>query len=199
MRRASEGASATMIFGFNTDVRCGETVYHVQSEARENERLLQTQVFVRGRCVGKRTTSYADRLQEPEFGEPLLHQLLKNQHREVVDAAREDRVMEVIEQPASRPALTLEWLNAGEAYAGNTVVIRLLVRDAGTAVAGARVWSRISAPGASPLYADSTTDVSGQAEMRFSLEPAAAADSAILVQATYAGSLATRKFKLKQG
>jgi len=36
-----------MIFGFNTDVKQGDTVYHVQSEARENELILQTQVFVR--------------------------------------------------------------------------------------------------------------------------------------------------------
>ncbi|MGA9529022.1 MAG: hypothetical protein WBS24_12990 [Terriglobales bacterium] len=48
-----------MIFGFNTDVRHDDTIYHVQSEARESERLLQTQVFVRGRCIGKRAISYA--------------------------------------------------------------------------------------------------------------------------------------------
>ena len=48
-----------MIFGFNTDVKHGDTIYHVQSEARESEQLLQTQVFVRGRCIGKKATSYA--------------------------------------------------------------------------------------------------------------------------------------------
>jgi hypothetical protein len=31
-----------MIFGFNTDVKHGDTIYHVQSEARESEKLLQT-------------------------------------------------------------------------------------------------------------------------------------------------------------
>jgi hypothetical protein len=43
-----------MIFGFNTDIRHEDTIYHVQSEAREGEQLLQTQVFVQGRCIGKR-------------------------------------------------------------------------------------------------------------------------------------------------
>ena len=47
-----------MIFGFNTDVKHEDTVYHVQSEAREGEQLLQTQVFVRGRCIGKRAIPY---------------------------------------------------------------------------------------------------------------------------------------------
>ena len=51
-----------MIFGFNTDIKQGDTVYHVQSEARESELLLQTQVFVRGRCIGKHATPYGDKL-----------------------------------------------------------------------------------------------------------------------------------------
>jgi hypothetical protein len=186
------------IFGFNTDVRCGDTVYHVQTEARQHEHLLQTQVFVRGRCIGKRTTTYADRLSEPDFSESLIHELLKEQHRNTVDAAREGRVMDVIEQPLGRPALALEWVNAGDAYAGENVVIRLLVTDSGTAVSGARVWSRVSGPDGAPLYADSTTDVSGQAEMRFPVDRSALSGAAILVQASYAGTLATKKFKLRR-
>ena len=54
-----------MIFGFNTDVKSGDTVYHVQSEAREHESILQTQVFVRGRCIGKKAASYAAAASEP--------------------------------------------------------------------------------------------------------------------------------------
>ena len=52
-----------MIFGFNTDVKHGDTIYHVQSEAREGEKLLQTQVFVRGQCVGKKAIAYANSAQ----------------------------------------------------------------------------------------------------------------------------------------
>jgi hypothetical protein len=188
-----------MIFGFNTDVRCGDIVYHVQSEARESEHLLQTQVFLRGRCIGKRTTSYADRVSEAEFSESVVHELLKAQHREIVDTARDGRIAQIMEQPLARPALTLEWVNAAQAYAGNAIVIRVLVMDAGTAVAGAKVRSRLSSPGAPHAYADSTTDVSGQAEMRFALDRSALPDAAVLVQATYAGTLTARKFKLKRG
>ena len=42
-----------MIFGFNTDIKYEDVVYHVQSEARHADLLLQTQVFVHGRCIGK--------------------------------------------------------------------------------------------------------------------------------------------------
>jgi len=81
-----------MIFGFNTDVKYGTAVYHVQSEARENELLLQTQVFVKGRCIGKRATSYALQKGQPGFSDDQMHELLKDQHRRMVEAARAGRI-----------------------------------------------------------------------------------------------------------
>ena len=83
-----------MIFGFNTDVKQGDTVYHVQSEARENELILQTQVFVRGRCIGKRATSYAERLAQGDFTDQQKEQILRDQHRLVLDSIREGRLDE---------------------------------------------------------------------------------------------------------
>ena len=83
------------IFGFNTDAKVGETVYHVQSEARENDLLLQTQVFVKGHCIGKRASSYAERFVQPEYTIELMHELLKQQHRMVLEAVREDRAKEI--------------------------------------------------------------------------------------------------------
>src|SRR5215472_13465074 len=77
-----------MIFGFNTDIKHENTVYHVQSEAREHDHLLQTQVFVRGRCIGKHATSYADKLADPAFSDEHMHDLLKTQHKRVIDTIR---------------------------------------------------------------------------------------------------------------
>ena len=83
-----------MIFGFNTDVKFDDTVYHVQSEARESELLLQTQVFVRGRCFGKRATPYVDRVPDGGFTDQQKEQVLREQHRLVLDAIRDgDAVM----------------------------------------------------------------------------------------------------------
>ena len=50
-----------MIFGFNTDIAAEGTVYHVQTEVREQESRLESQVFVRGRCIGKRAVVAASR------------------------------------------------------------------------------------------------------------------------------------------
>ncbi len=90
----------SMIFGFNTDAKHADTVYHVQSEARANALMLETQVFVRGRCLGKHATSYADRVDRPDFSEQYVHELLKQQHRAVLDAVREGRVEQLL---AARP------------------------------------------------------------------------------------------------
>lgn len=86
-----------MIFGFNTDVKCGDTVYHVQSEARKLDKLLQTQVFVKGRCLGKYATSYSAHATVADFSEENLHELLKAQHKRFVESARAGTIEEDIE------------------------------------------------------------------------------------------------------
>ena len=64
----------------------------MQSEAREGELLLQTQVFVRGRCIGKRATSYADKASTPGFTDQQKEQILRDQHRLVLDAVRDGKL-----------------------------------------------------------------------------------------------------------
>lgn len=86
------GPGEFVIFGFNTDVKHADTVYHVQSEAREHELLLQTQIFVKGRCVGTRATSYIPPPDQPHFSEEHMQEVLKDQHRYFVAAVREGRI-----------------------------------------------------------------------------------------------------------
>lgn len=91
------------IFGYNTDIRHGNTVFHVQTEVRENELTMQSAIFVRGRCIGKHSVSYAAESQTPEFGEPQIHQLVTQQHRFVVNTIREGRLDALLaggEQPS---------------------------------------------------------------------------------------------------
>jgi len=190
-----------MIFGFNTDVRCGDTVFHIQSEPRANESLLETQVFVGGRCIGKRSISYAGQAPAGDVGDQQIHEMLREQHRLVVEAARQGHVEEVLSKPGTPPAgqeLALEWLNAASVYAGNTMVMRFRVSDGGAAVAGASLTSRIQLPHNPPIYSQGVTDASGTAEMKVSLAEHALHDAAVLVQATHQGRYATRKFRLRR-
>ena len=85
-----------MVFGFNTDVKHEETVYHVQSEAQQAARLLLSTIFVKGQVFGKKTASYADEVSNEELTEQVIHELLKEQHRQVLDAIRDGKVEEIV-------------------------------------------------------------------------------------------------------
>lgn len=80
------------VFGFNTDIRHGDTVYHVQTEAREADLTVQTAIFVRGRCIDKQACSYAQEASLPGFSEANVHQMLTNQHKFVVNCIREGKL-----------------------------------------------------------------------------------------------------------
>jgi hypothetical protein len=193
-----------MIFGFNTDVKHGDTVYHVQSEARENELLLQTQVFVRGRCVGKRATSYADKVAGGGFTDQQKEQILRDQHRLVLDSIRDGRLDNVLDKRdtpevlAAIKELDVHWLNAGSVHSGNNLTMRMRVTDGGSAAQGARLTIRFARPDAAPFYTQVVADSTGDAEMKIELDESSLPDSSVLVQASYSGRTATRKFQLRK-
>jgi ribosomal protein L22 len=192
-----------MIFGFNTDIKQQDTVYHVQSEARESERLLQTQVFVKGRCIGKRAVPYALVTSEGDDGDPHKEKMLREQHRQVLDAIREGKLDSLLDKRESPETLSgikeleMEWLNANSVHAGGNLMMHLRVTDGGAAAEGARLTFRFARPDAAPYYAQVLTDASGNAEMSFQVDEAVLAVSSVLVQASYSGRTATRKFRLR--
>lgn len=192
-----------MIFGFNTDVKHGDTIYHVQSEARESELLLQTQVFVRGRCIGKKAASYAASAQQPQFGDSQKEQLLREQHRLVLDAIREGKLEGILdrqepEQLAGIKELELQWLNADSVHGNRRLTMQLRVTEGGAAAPGARLAFRFTRPDAPPLYKQAVTDSGGTAEIKIEVEESALPDSSVLVQANYEGRTSTRKFALRR-
>ncbi len=190
-----------MIFGFNTDVKHEDTVYHVQSEARQADLLLQTQVFVRGRCIGKRATSYAEKAADADFTDQQKEQILRDQHRLVLDAIRAGQLDNVIDrtpEPVPVKQLDLQWTNADSIHSERQLSMQLLVTEGGTPVEGARLTVRFARPDATPFYTQVYTDTSGAAEMKIEVDESALTDSSVLVQASYSGRTATRKFQLRK-
>ncbi len=196
-----------MIFGFNTDIRHEDTVYHVQSEAREGEQLLQTQVFVRGRCIGKRAVPYGSGAPEGKASAQNSDQdrekMLRELHREVLDAIRDgklDSILDKREAPEALAAvkeLDLEWTNAGSVHASGALTMQIRVTDGGTTVAGARLTLRFARPNVAPYYAQVLTDAQGNAQMSVQVDEKSLADSSVTVQASFDGRTATRKFQLR--
>lgn len=190
------------IFGFNTDVKHGETVYHVESEARVSDLLVQTSVFVKGRCVGKRTTSYAQEASRPGFSDQVIHQLLKAQHRGVLESigagAMKSGLGTVGEvQDIGTSGLSLKWIKADTVGSRNHITLHFQVTDSGAAVAGAEVVSRIGNDSDAPVIARSNSDISGNVQMQIAIMEKLRREAAIIVQATHAGKSVTRKFRLK--
>src|ERR1700722_7871916 len=205
-----------MIFGFNTDVKHGDTIYHVQSEARESEHLLQTQVFVRGRCIGKKATSYAKSGEAAPASAPgdpqhadahhadtKKEQQLREQHRLVLDAIREGKLESVLdgaeqESLAAVKELDVQWLNADSVHSDRNLTLQLRVTESGAAAAGARLTFRFARPGADPFYTQAVADSGGSAEIKIEVDESALPDSSLLVQANFDGRTATRKFMLRK-
>lgn len=193
-----------MIFGFNTDIKHDDTVYHVQSEARENELLLQTQVFVRGRCIGKRASSYAEKAASGGFTDQQKEQLLRDQHRIVLDAIRDGKLDTVFDKRDTPEALSsikeldVAWVNADSVHSDRKLTMHLQVTDGGTAVEGARLTVRFARPDAAPFYAQVLTDERGTAALVIEQDDSSLPDASVLVQASYTGRTATRKFRLRK-
>jgi len=192
-----------MIFGFNTDVKHGDTIYHVQSEARESEKLLQTQVFVRGRCVGKRAISYANSVNQAGFGDPQKEQQLRDQHRLVLEAIREGQLENVLDRAetetlAGIKQLDVQWENAATVHANRNLTMQLRVTEDGAAVTGAKLTFRFARPDAAPFYTQAVTNATGNAEISVEVEESALPDSSVMVQANHDGRTVTRKFALRK-
>ena len=196
-----------MIFGFNTDIRHEDTVYHVQSEAREGEQLLQTQVFVRGRCIGKRAVPYGSGASEGKASAQNSDQdrekMLRELHREVLDAIRDGKLDSILDKRdapevlAAVKELDLEWVNAGSVHASGALTMQIRVLDGGATVEGARLTLRFTRPDAAPYYAQVLTDAKGNAEMSVQVDEKSLADASVTVQVSFDGRTATRKFQLR--
>jgi hypothetical protein len=192
-----------MIFGFNTDVKHGDTIYHVQSEARESEKLLQTQVFMRGRCIGKKAISYAASAQQPDFGDTQKEQQLRDQHRLVLEAIREGKLDDVLdhaetESLAGIKQLDVQWENAASVHADRKLTMQLRVTEAGSAVPAARLTFRFARPDAAPFYTQAVTDSAGNAAISIEVDESSLPDSSVMVQANHEGRTVTRKFALRK-
>ena len=78
-----------MITGFNTDVKYGETVYHVQTEDKGIQNpLIESLIYVKGAILDSHRTHYRDFLESQAFSESILQKILECQHRQIVVALK---------------------------------------------------------------------------------------------------------------
>ncbi len=119
-----------MIFGFNTDVAGRDGVYHVQTEDRGAKNpVVESIVYVGGKIMGRRRTSYSPREATPE----RIEELVRRQHKDLVEAIRsgvwvpggtDGRTL-----PATPQGYQIELLNQDGVRHGEYLRFQLSVRD----------------------------------------------------------------------
>lgn len=199
-----------MIFGFNTDVKAPDnTIYHVQSEARVNDLLLQTQIFVKGHCIGKRASSYAELAVQPDFSTEAMHEMLKTQHKWMLEGVRAGKLQELFlsdgeVQDANGAGLAVKWLNSDVTFTAGTLVLKLMVNDHGRPADGALLTSRLSLAVDAHIHSQTITEADGKADLEIQVPADAGSELTVLVRAKTGDEGAesksvTRKFRIKRG
>jgi hypothetical protein len=184
-----------MIFGFNTDIAAAGTVYHVQTEVREQEPRLESQVFVRGRCIGKRAA-----VPPPDATKEGIQELARAQHRWIVEAVRGGFVDDVLNHETAQEIaqetgeeLVVEFMGSQRVSPEN-VVLRFRVLSGGYVAAQAEVAASWKIESASGVLEIAFTNDAGVAEMRFALADHTAE---LEVKARLEGRETTRRFLIK--
>ena len=191
------------IFGFNTDVKLADVVYHVQSEARQNDLLLQTLVFVKGQCVGKQAFSYAHEISHPGFSTEAMHELLKTQHKAMIDAIQQGQMSSVLGsgadvQDVGGSGLSLQWKAQAAAGEASDLPVNFKVLDSGKPAQGADVVVRGVIASDGLELARGTADATGAVALSIPLTEDVLNRGAVMVQATREGKSVTRKFRIRK-
>src|ERR1700721_2391554 len=89
-------------------------------------------------------------------------QLLREQHRHVVDAIREGKLESVLDRQepetlAAIKQLEVQWLNADSVHSDRNLTMQLRVTEGGAAVPGARLTFRFARPASAPFYTQAAT------------------------------------------
>ncbi len=170
-----------MIFGFNTDLRIDNAVYHVQTEDRGDVNpVIDTTIYTKGRILHRRVTSYKEFRESPEFNPTALRERLEVQHRAIIDELRSGAlVLEAPQAATAQPAaatppapagIHVQLLNPASWLAAGTATLKLEVKskEKGEGVSEAAI--QVTVTGAQgPVEFPARTDSAGHAELAFPL------------------------------
>lgn len=199
-----------MNFGFNSNVSVGGTTYHVQTEDRgPSHPFLDTVVYLSGRVVYKRSTSYKEfaTAWKPEIQAQMLQGLLSQQHRQVIEEleggtlpiASEAKAKSSPTPKGSDEGLELQVTNPKNWFvAGNVVLeLELLERKLRQRVSNADVQAYLESGHQKTPCVAARTDEKGRVRLKFPF-PASASDGASLVVSAHDATRYTElRFQLK--
>lgn len=190
------------VFGFNTDVKVGNLVFHVQTEDRgANNPVLDTTIYHKGRVLAKRGTSYRDFMASPDFSESELKAMLEQQHKKLLEEVRSGALPEMAElaEQMKGGGIAVKLLNAGSFLKGSTATLELAVTRRGDqkGVQRAMVRVLVNTGAGQPNKFEVDTDAEGKATLQFALPPLGPAGAELVIQAMAAGGQDEIKYNLR--
>lgn len=193
------------VFGFNTDIKVGNVVFHIQTEDRGTHNpVLDTTIYARGRVLAKRDTSYQDFLTSPDFNEAELHAMLERQHKHFVEEVRAGRLPEVAQFLALPAALgasgmELQLLNPDSFLKGATFTLELQARrrQGGEPLAGVLIGVRLHTGTPRPFECSGETDSEGKLVLQFPKPPLGPAGAELQIQARSTDGQAELKYTIR--
>ena len=183
-----------MSSGFNTDVRVGERVYHVQTEDRgPNRPVIDTMVYQNGRVVHRRNSNYKNYADSAEFTHEGLRDRVEEQHRSVIEDLRAGtlngdspaRAEAETRVPDPAPAgIQLQLLNPESWLTTTTISLQLeiLRRTDQRPQSAAQVEALIEGSLDETRYRG-TTDDQGRVQIRFPMPKLGKGGLALVIQA----------------
>lgn len=116
-----------MITGFNTDIKHGDKVYHIQTEDKGlGNPYIESLVYVGGEILASKKTSYAEQIKGGGADEKWIGGLMEQQHRTMIAAIKRGR----FDGPAEATKAATETPKPGR-----TLAQEMPEADAATAVA----------------------------------------------------------------
>lgn len=199
-----------MNFGFNSNVRVGDALYHVQTEDRgPSHPFLDTVVYMSGRVIYKRSTSYekfAAGIEAKDLAQKL-HERLAQQHRDVISKLEagdlpqrgNEKAHPHAENAEVRDRLHLRLLNPKNwLMAGHVILeIELCETPSQRPVERAEVQAYLEQQGQRIPCAQYGTDAKGCATLKFSMPSNVADGASLVVRATDGSRFRELRFRLK--
>jgi hypothetical protein len=199
-----------MNFGFNSNVRVGDAMYHVQTEDRgPSHPFLDTVVYLAGRVVYKRSNSY-EQFAHGTKAETLaqkLHERLAQQHHDVIAELEagtlairgKEKASSAAENTGTQESLDLRLKNPKSWFAAGNVILEIEVceKNSDEGVGDADVQACLEHEKHRTPCAEVHTDVDGCATLRFPMPPNVVEGSSLVVRATDGSRCGELRFRLK--
>jgi hypothetical protein len=192
-----------MSSGFNTDVRVGDQVFHVQTEDRgPSHPAIDTAVYQNGRVLLRRSSTYREFAASAEFSPEGVRQRVEAQHRAIIQELRSGNVgasaPPAAEKPKNSGGIQVQllnpksWLSAGRV----SLELEILRRSDRQPWPGVEIEAMIEGSATQDRHTG-TSDEQGRARIQFPLPPLGKGDLTLVILASADGVRDELRFSMR--